>query len=95
MPAVWVAGAAAFLASGARLASVRMRSAGLVALGLAGIFAAWNYGGPIAGGYAMFANLRFAAMLAVIVMALVHGHVLRKRLGPTPPLDIEVAKPLY
>jgi len=87
--------AAAFLASGVGLASVRMSVAGLLSLGLAGLFAAWNYAGPIAGGYAMFANLRFAAMFAVIVMALVHGHVLRRRLGATPPPDIGVARPLY
>ncbi|MHC4247795.1 MAG: DUF2339 domain-containing protein, partial [Planctomycetota bacterium] len=95
VPAVWVAAAAGFLASGARLACVRMRVAGLVALGLAGLFAAWHYSEPIAGGYAMFANGRFVASVAVIVMALVHGHVLRKRLGDVPPPDIDTAKPLY
>jgi uncharacterized membrane protein len=95
VPAVWVAGAAAFLASGARLASARLRAAGVMALGLGFIFAAWNYGEPIEAGYMMYANGRFAAMLAVIVMGLVHGHVLRRKLGPTPPSDIEIAKPLY
>jgi len=89
---ICLAGAGAFLASGVRLGRAWMGFAGLAAVGVAGSVAGFDYGAPAAKAHVMFANARFAAMLAVIVTGLVHWHVLG---GEEETPEIPVVWPLY
>jgi uncharacterized membrane protein len=95
LPLIWVVGSASYLATGIRLHSVHLRTAGLATLVVAGIFAAVSYGYRIEGDYLLYFNGRFAAALALSLMVLAHGLTLRTLRDICRPSEGYVSEALY
>jgi len=95
LPLFWVAGSASYLATGIRLRSIHLRTAGLVTLTVAGILATIGYKYRIEGDYLPCFNGRFAATLALTLMVFVHGLTLRRLRNICQPIEEYVSEALY
>jgi hypothetical protein len=78
VPLLWVAGAAAYLGTGIKLRTGRLRTVGLAVLALAGVFACRGYAFDMDSGYLLYLNGRLLAGLTVVLMVFAHGFVLRR-----------------
>ena len=95
LPLIWVAGAASYLTAGLKLRTARLRDAGLAVLLVAALLSAYGYSLDIHRGYYLFLNGRFAATLAVILMAFAHAYTIRRLRNICSKNEQSSAKMLY
>jgi len=77
IPLLWVAGAVAYLGTGIKLRTVRLRHVGLAILAVAGVCASHGYTFEVTG-YLLYLNGRLLAGLAVVLMVFAHGFTIRR-----------------
>ena len=95
LPLIWTAGAAGYLAVGMKLRMTHLRTASVAALFVAALFAAHAYTFDMRPGYYLYLNGRFAAALALLVMAFAHAFVLRSLPQISTKDELSFAKVLY
>jgi len=95
LPLYWVAGVAAYLATGLKVRSAPLRGFGLFVLAVGAILAAFGYSIDISGNYLLYINGRFLAALAVVLMAFLHGFFVRYFHRVCPEKEREFAKTIY
>jgi len=95
IPLIWVAGAAGYLGAGFRLRSIRLRGTGLAVLAIAGILAGVGYAYRIEIECLLCLNGRFAAALAVPLMAFMYAFALRRLRNICEPIEQNVSEALY
>ncbi|MHC4327086.1 MAG: DUF2339 domain-containing protein [Planctomycetota bacterium] len=78
VPLLWVAGTAAYLGTGIKLRTARLRNVGLAVLAVAGIFASRGYAFDMDAGYLLYLSGRLLAGLTVVLMVFAHGFALRR-----------------
>ena len=95
VPLLWVAGTAGYLGTGLRLRSIPLRQTGLTVLTVAGLLAGFGYMYRVEGDVLLVLNGRFAASLAVPLMALAYAFVLRRRRDVCDTMEQHVSEALY
>jgi hypothetical protein len=78
VPLIWVAGTAAYIGTGIKLRTARLRNVGLAVLAVAGISASRGYAFDMDAGYLLYLNGRLLAGLSVVLMVFAHGFILRR-----------------
>ena len=78
LPLLWIAGTAGYLVAGLRLRSIPLRQTGLAVLAVAGLLAGLGYTHRAESDILLVLNGRFAAALAVPLMAFMYAFVLRR-----------------
>jgi uncharacterized membrane protein len=78
VPLIWVAGAAAYLGTGIKLRTARLRYVGLATLAVAGVFASRGYAFDMDASGLLYLNGRLLAGLTVVLMVFAHGFALRR-----------------
>ncbi|MBL7188874.1 MAG: hypothetical protein ISS70_21310 [Phycisphaerae bacterium] len=87
LPFLWVAGTAGYLGAGFRLRSIHLRKAGLAVLVVASILVGVGYGYRIERDCLLCLNGRFAAALAVPLMAFMYAFGLRRPRDLCEPVE--------
>ncbi len=95
LPLLWVAGAAGYLDAGWKLRSIHLRQTGLAVLAVAGMFAGVGYTYRVESDCHLFLNGRFAAALAVPLMAFLYAFALRRLRDLREPIEQDIAEALY
>jgi hypothetical protein len=95
VPLIWVAGAAGYLGAGFRLRSFELRTAGLAVLAVAGMLASTGYAYRVEDDVLLVLNGRFAAALAVPLMAFLYAFALRRLRDLCDPIEQRVSQALY
>lgn len=95
LPLIWIAAAAGYLAVGMKLRMTGLRTAGITSLFVATLFAAHAYTFDMHPGYYLYLNGRFAAALALLVMAFAHAFALRNLPHISTKDEVSFAKVLY
>ncbi len=95
LPLLWVAGTAGYLGAGLRLRALPLRQTGLAVLAVAGLLAGLGYTHRVERDVLLVLNGRFAAALAVPLMAFTCACVLRRRRDACEATEQRVPEALY
>jgi hypothetical protein len=95
LPLLWAGGTAGYLGAGLRLRSLPLRQTGLAVLTMAGLLGGLGYEYRVESDVLLVLNGRFAASLAVPLMAFTYAFVLRRRRDICETKEQRASEALY